>query len=571
MGFSRYFTLAALPAAGRVFALGFIACSAAARVYADAPAASSAAVPADPAAATVAAEIALQHGDCRAAAENYAAASAGAPAALARRATEVAFDCENVPAAWSAVQNWLKAAPADREAGIVYATVALKLYHTDDARTALAGAFRSGSPPSDADLTGFLSALTQEADASAVLTAAGELLGTPQASPKLLTALAALAISAYDFGRADHFVHAALQKDPHSPEALRAQARLAVLRGDADGAIRAAHEVMRADVTDGTFELAEVLADLGRTKDARAELERLRSTGDIVPGEIDRRLAILAFDSGDFTDAQKRFADLLDHGQAGDGAVFYLAQIAENTGRKDAALAMYRRLADSSMGPQARLQAAGLLLDQNKRAEAFVLLDDAAGHDSHSTFELLLDKSHLLADHGDAEGAVALLDAGLYSYPQHPTLQYERATALERAGHTDESVQSFEQLLGLRPADPTVLNALGYTLADHHLQLPRAEKLIRKALEVTPDSPAALDSLGWVRVRRGDAHAAVPILQHAYSLGQDPDIAAHWGEALWLVGSQTEARKVWNDALALHPDSTEIKSTLERLAPSGHH
>ncbi|HTY48916.1 MAG TPA: tetratricopeptide repeat protein [Steroidobacteraceae bacterium] len=570
MGHIRSRTLPGLRAAGWVFALGLVACSAAAPVRSGASPASSAAA-ADPAAATVAAEMALEHGDCRGAAEDYAAASVGAPAALARRATEVAFDCENVPAAWTAAQNWVKAAPTDREAGIVYATVALKLYRPDVARAALATAFKSGTPPSDSDLVGFLSALTEEADASAVLAAVGDLLDTPQASPKLLTALAALAISAYDFGRADHFVHEALQRDPHSPEALRGQARLAVLRGDADAAIRDAHEVMRADVTDGTFELAEVLADLGRTQDARAELERLRATGDIVPGEIDRRLAILAFDSGDFTDAQKRFTDLIDHGEAGDGAVFYLAQIAASTGHKDAALAMYRRLADSSMGPQARLEAAGLLLDENKRAEAFALLDDAAGHDPRSTFELLLDKARLLADHGDAEGAVALLDAGLAAYPQNPTLQYERATALERAGHTHESVQSFEQLLSARPTDPTVLNALGYTLADHHLQLARAEKLIRKALETTPDSPAALDSLGWVRVRRGDAHAAVPILQHAYSLGQDPDIAAHWGEALWLTGAQSEARKVWSDALALHPDSTEIKSTQQRLAPPGHH
>ncbi len=248
-----------------------------------------------------------------------------------------------------------------------------------------------------------------------------------------------------------------------------------------------------------------------------------------------------------------------------------LAQIAEAQGEKDAALAIYRRLIDSAMGAQARLAAAGLLLDIDKRAEAFALVDDLANHDSHSTFDVVVQKSHLLADHGDADGALALLSAATQSYPSHPTLEYERATMLERAGQTRESVQAFERLLAQRPDDPTVLNALGYTLADHQQQLPRAEKLIRQALNATPDSPAALDSLGWVRLRRGDSREAAGILEHAYNVGQDPDIAAHWVEALWLSGSQVQARKVLNDALARHPESAALEATRHRLVPSAGH
>ena len=245
--------------------------------------------------------------------------------------------------------------------------------------------------------------------------------------------------------------------------------------------------------------------------------------------------------------------------------MFYLAQIAEAQGDKAAALAIYRRLIDSSMGAQARVAAAGLLLDTNKRAEAFALVDDLGNHDTHSTFDLVVQKAHLLADHGDADGGLVLLTAALESYPHHPTLEYERATMLERVGQTRESVQAFEVLLAERPDDPTVLNALGYTLADHQQQLPRAEKLIRQALEATPDSPAALDSLGWVRLRRGDSREAAGILEHAYTVGQDPDIAAHWVEALWVSGSQAQARKVLTDALARHPDSPALEATRHRL------
>ena len=527
--------------------------------------------PSDPAQASVAGELALQRGDCRTASEDYAASSVGATAQMASKATEVALDCENIPAAWTSAQNWLKAAPKDPQAALVYATVALKLYHVPEARTAIATALAADAKASDTDLVGSMQVLSEQSDATAAFSALAPTIDAPQRSATVLTALGDLGVEAYDFKRAQHLVEEALQRDPKSTDALRLLARIAVLRGDANAAEATARQVMKLDATDGTFELAEVLQDLGRADGARKELERLRTAGDIDSQEIDRRLALLAFDNGDLEQAQKRFTDLMRNGAAGDGAMFYLAQIAEAQGDKPAALALYRRLIDSSMGGQARVAATGLLLDSNKRAEAFGLIDDLGNHDTHGTFDLAVQKAHLLADHGDADGALVLLSAALESFPHHPTLEYERATMLERAGQTRESVQAFEVLLAERPEDPTVLNALGYTLADHQQQLPRAEKLIRQALDSTPDSPAALDSLGWVRLRRGDSREAAGILEHAYTVGQDPDIAAHWVEALWTSGSQAQARKVLNDALARHPDSPALAATRHRLIPgSGH-
>jgi tetratricopeptide (TPR) repeat protein len=108
---------------------------------------------------------------------------------------------------------------------------------------------------------------------------------------------------------------------------------------------------------------------------------------------------------------------------------------------------------------------------------------------------------------------------------------------------------------------------LGYTLADHNLELPHAESLIRKALGSMPDNPAALDSLGWVRFRQGDSKAALASLERAYSISHDSEIAAHWGEALWASGDHSQARKVWAAALAREPDSHALKATLARFIP----
>jgi predicted negative regulator of RcsB-dependent stress response len=74
-----------------------------------------------------------------------------------------------------------------------------------------------------------------------------------------------------------------------------------------------------------------------------------------------------------------------------------------------------------------------------------------------------------------------------------------------------------------------------------------------------------LDSLGWVRFREGDAKGAVPELEHAYTLGHDSEIAAHWGEALWVSGKRQEARRVWAAAVAREPDSHLLKATMARF------
>ena len=261
--------------------------------------------------------------------------------------------------------------------------------------------------------------------------------------------------------------------------------------------------------------------------------------------EIDRRLALLAFNSGDYKEARQRFTDLLTIGDGNDGVQLYLADIAARDGDPEAALAGYRRLYDSTVALTARSRAAAILLQRHSRAEALALLDDYAADHPEDELDLTLVKARLLADNGEGDNGLAVLSSALERHPQHPSIEYDRAVILEQSGHVPESVKALQQILEKRPDDPAMLNALGYTMADHSLELPHAESLIRRALTVMPDSPAALDSLGWVRIPLRRPDGRLDTLARAYSLGHDGEIAAHWGEVLWVSGNQSQARKVW--------------------------
>jgi tetratricopeptide (TPR) repeat protein len=540
----------------------------------------------DAAALTIVAEIALQRGDCKTAAESYARAAQLASAPVAHRASEVGLACEDLPAAWASAQRWRELAPQSREAQAMYATVALKLYRIADARAAVK-AFLSAPPPrrqsherpaghgdsvpipysEDSGLADLTSLLLEESDPPEVFAALHGVIDTAGASPARLTLLGELALEAYDAGSAEQYALRAVRESPKNLQANRLLARAYVVLGQPAKAIAVARGLTREDPRHGMFELAEVYQDLGRVEDAHQELERLRAA-DAPRAEVDRRLAVLAYDSGDLQEAQQRFADLAESGEADESTLMYLSDIAAREGDVAAALAGYGKLADSSLALEAREKAAGLLLASHHPDTAIALLKEYAQQHPDEAVDLTVAEAQLLGDHGRADAALKLLDAALRSHPQHPSLEYERAIVLEEAGQVSESVQALQRLLAQRPDDPTLLNALGYTLADHDLELPRAESLIRSALEQMPDNPAVLDSLGWVRFRRGDAAGALPSLERAYEISHDAEIAAHWGQALWVAGRQEAARKVWAEALARDPDSKPLRAVIARFIPN---
>ena len=335
--------------------------------------------------------------------------------------------------------------------------------------------------------------------------------------------------------------------------------------GDAVAAIAIAQEAAALEPETQRFAYADTLMRLDRFDEARQELDSMRADA-AVRDEADLRLGKLAYQAGDMSEAGRRFGSLMSSPGLQGEAFFYLSTIAERQGRTDLALEGYTKLVEKDMGGLlVRGRAARLLMKRDERTAAFRLLDDYAHKERAEALDVEFAKAALLEDNGTAHEAIALLQLALERYPDHPGVRLQIALMQDKAGLTKDSVRNFENLLKDRPQDASLLNALGYSLADRNQKLPRAETLIRKALEASPDNPAFLDSLGWVRFRRGDIPGALPYLERAYRIYPDAEIASHWGELLWVSGKQTEARALWARSLARAPDSKPLKATIERL------
>ncbi len=151
----------------------------------------------------------------------------------------------------------------------------------------------------------------------------------------------------------------------------------------------------------------------------------------------------------------------------------------------------------------------------------------------------------------EAKGAVA---AKLY---------FLRGSLLERAGRWTQAEPDLARAVALQPDDPEMLNYLGFALADRGERLPQALAMLEKAAAAAPQDGAIADSVGWARLKLGDAKGAVRDLERAVGLAPaDPDINDHLGDAYARVGRRAEAAYQWRRVLALDPDA-KLRAAVE--------
>ena len=144
---------------------------------------------------------------------------------------------------------------------------------------------------------------------------------------------------------------------------------------------------------------------------------------------------------------------------------------------------------------------------------------------------------------------------------------YSRGVAYERTGQWSRAEADFHHALELSPDQPSVLNYLGYALADMGRNLDLARDMIQRAAARRPNDGAITDSLGWVLYRQGNVVEAAKMLERAVGLEpEDPTITEHLGDAYWATGRKIEAQYQWRRALTLNPtpeDAAKLEAKIK--------
>jgi len=100
--------------------------------------------------------------------------------------------------------------------------------------------------------------------------------------------------------------------------------------------------------------------------------------------------------------------------------------------------------------------------------------------------------------------------------------------------------------------------------AERNIRLDEAERLIRRALKISPENPAFLDSLGWVLFQKGDLDPSLAALERAAATeNPDPVILEHLAECLLAQGEPGRAVEEFERALAAGGDEETLRARLE--------
>ena len=298
---------------------------------------------------------------------------------------------------------------------------------------------------------------------------------------------------------------------------------------------------------------------------AREQLQLLLDKNPEDP-EIMLAIGLLATEIGDFDITETTFKKALSLGYKDLNAIhFHLAQIYEETKRPDMAMESYQMVKSGPRYLPAQIRYADLLASKGFLKEAREHLQKLPAANDQQAAHLILAEAQILRRSKAYQEVFDILDAGLKKLPDYPELLYDRALAADKLGKFNILEQDLRKLIQLKPDSAHAYNALGYSLAERGAQLPEALKLIRRAVELSPEDPYIMDSLGWVYYRMGNFVEGLNYLNLAFAARPDPEIAAHLGEVLWMQGAKEDAKNIWRFALEKDPDNEVLLETLQRF------
>ena len=513
------------------------------------------------------AEIAGQRGNTALSAQAYVdLAKRTRDPRIARRATEIALYARMNSAAIEAAGIWHETEPGSTRALQALSGLLVAVGRYDEALPNLKKLLASSATDPANGFTQLTRTLANAHDKQAALKLLSTLAADYPSLPQAHYAVAQGAASAGEDRVALEEVRKARQLKPDWEAAVLLESQL-LQKVSIDQAASVLADFLRRypAARETRLAYARTLVTQKRFTEARAEFERL-TTG--APDNTEMRLAValLSLQLKDYDAAESVLTGLLASPHRDkDGVRMYLGQIAEERKNLSEALRWYGEVGEGEQYLQAQIRYAQVLARQGKLDAARKHLQEAAAKNGQQRVVLILAEAQILREANQPKEAFDLVGQALERMPNNPELLYDYAMLAEKVERVDILEVSLRKLIEIRPEHAHAYNALGYSFAERNMRLPEARQLIEKALQLAPDDFFIIDSMGWVLYRMGNHRDALAYLRRAFAGRPDPEIAAHLGEVLWVLGERDEAERVWNDASRASPDNETLVNTIKRL------
>lgn len=520
---------------------------------------------------TLVAEMLIRQGKLKQAAQHYVlAVGQSKDKALAKRATEIAIQAGEPVLAKAALDQWASLEPDTIEVHQYRVLLNAQLGNYD---TAVEDAIWVRDYIEKKEGHGFeylVSLLALDAGPANAYEVIKRYAAKVENTPKVQLVMATFALSA---NKADAVLEGTevVQKNgdaAQKEEAARLRAKALLSMERVSDALTTLEPYAKSTKNQELkLEYGRMLIMADRREDARPIYKQLYAEQP-ENADILYTLGLLYLEQEEFTFAEPLMKKLLEIPERKYEANYFMAQIYEGQKRTDEALQAYDEALNGDFARDAIGRKSALLHKEKDlaAAEAWLnsLLEKATISEQKVT--LLMAKGQLLHDAAEYQKAIDTFNKAEEFGSKKRDILYARSLSYDRMGNVAQAEKDLREVVSLDPKDADALNALGYMLVVSTTRYQDAYELIKQALELRPDSPAVMDSMGWVMFKKGDAKGAEEWLHKAYDRMPDPEIGAHLVEVLVVNGKLEEARKLFKEMNAKYPNDKQLADVKQRVA-----
>ncbi len=510
------------------------------------------------------AEIAGQRGNVELAIRNYMElAKKIKDPALAERATRILIYARKDQKALEAAKLWVNYAPENMEAHQVLVAMYIRNNQSGAALKELEQILDK-YPESTASvlqmLAGFLNRSEDRDTAQKVME---QLMAKRQDDDKAMFAYGLLILRSGDTAKAREIIKKVTELAPNEKSYKLVYLSL-LEKEDKQSAFKYLEKLLDQHPDDINFRIAHarMLADFGRFDEAREEFKSITKSH---PDNTDARyaLGLLNLQTNHPKEAKQAFKFLIKKQVLVNESSYYLGQVAEFEKHLEKAIRWYEAVDNTSpLYFDAQIKIAIIKARQGNIDESQKILTNLQPQNRQQQLQKVRVEAEILVEKGKLQEAMKVYDRAIGD-GHDPDLLYSRAMLAEKIGRIDILERDLKTVIKHDPDNADVLNALGYTLANRTTRYQEAYEYIKRAHELSPDNFYILDSMGWVLYRLGRLDEAVKYLKRARELNNDPEIAAHLSEVLWVKGEKDEARKVLENALMATPEDEKLLKVLK--------
>ena len=149
-------------------------------------------------------------------------------------------------------------------------------------------------------------------------------------------------------------------------------------------------------------------------------------------------------------------------------------------------------------------------------------------------------------------------------------LLYRRGGSYERLKDYSNADKDLLKSLEINPDDAYVLNYLAYSWLERDKKINEAIKMLEKAYKQEENDPYIIDSIGWAYYLTNDFIKAEKLLKRAVELmPDDPIVNDHYGDILWKLNRKIQARYFWSTVLKMEDVDKELIEDIEQKLIDG--